>query len=40
MEFETETFTTMNQMAKGAMTLDQGMNHLADNVKKLNQSKL
>ncbi|NLX02899.1 MAG: sugar ABC transporter substrate-binding protein [Syntrophomonadaceae bacterium] len=39
MEFETETFTTMNQMAKGAMTLDQGMNHLADTVKKLNQSK-
>lgn len=33
--FMTDAYTTMNQMAKGAMTVDEGMKHMADNVRKL-----
>ncbi|MEN6325399.1 MAG: sugar ABC transporter substrate-binding protein [Syntrophomonas sp.] len=39
MEFETEAFTTMNQMAKGSLSVEQGMSHLVDTVNKLNKSK-
>ena len=34
-EFETDVATTMNQMAKGSMTVDQGIKHIAENAKKL-----
>ena len=33
--FETDVATTMNQMAKGELTLDQGIKHIADNSRKL-----